>query len=282
MNYIIVFPHGGFNDIMNVIHRSYLYALQYNRILIIDNRYNWFKDDIQKYILFNSDIIYKGDIHQLYCSLTNERVYPNDARELLCSHMNKIEIEWHPGSIYYYNSTLLTIDLSIPYSESVIIYSACGGGPGIIELMPILSFTSLVTDVYKLRKSQLPASYISVHIRNTDYHSNVDAFLEKYNTELLGQPIFLASDDKATIDKFRKIYTSDMYSFANIPEHEDGSNIHYHHTTIPTCEFNIDCIVDFLLLINGTKIYTSSEQSGYSKNAVELNKKKHLLPCLNM
>ena len=77
MKYFFTFPQGGFNDICNIIWNCYSYSLKYGRILVIDTRYCIsVEDDIRKYLLFSSPIIYNDDIDILYNSVKNKSSYP--------------------------------------------------------------------------------------------------------------------------------------------------------------------------------------------------------------
>ena len=277
--YLICYPGGGFNDMMNVILTCYNYALKYNRILVIDTRCLWFNDTIHNYISFNSEIIYKDDLDVLYTELENESIFPLELKGHLKIFKPTFNIEFN---CYYYNSTNTRIDLNKKYDETVVVFSNCGFGKDILELLKICKFKCIITEMYKLRRALLPKSDISVHIRNTDYKSDVDTFLKSHNHIFNGKHIFLASDHKDTIDLVKSIYGSNVFSFANIPDNK-GKNIHHNHSSIDSREFNIDCIVDFLLLASGDELYYSSKQSSYSRNANALNKNKIILNmCLNL
>jgi hypothetical protein len=258
----------------------YNYCLKYNRILVIDSSTDWFKEDIRDYINFNSSIIYKGELNELYDKLKVETTYPPEFKGLLNT---PLKFKYSHEIYYTYNNNIIDSDISCDYSEIVKIYVACGGIRP-INLFKICSFKPCVVDIFRERYNKLPKNYISVHIRNTDRLSNVDDFLNKYKEEITGNPIFLATDHAPTILKFKEIFGSNLYSFATVPDN-NGKNIHYNHKSVPTRQFNIDCFVDLLLLASGSKLYLSimtiqtgwQNTSGYGQFAVDLHNDNELL-----
>jgi hypothetical protein len=277
--YLICFPHGGINDMLTRISQCYNYCLKYNRILVIDSSYDWFKEDIRDYINFNSPIIYKGELNKLYDKLNKETTYPPEFKGIL---NNRFNFKYSPGG-YIYNNTTIINNLSRDYTEIVKLFVGCSDGRIInINLLKECSFKPLVINIFRDRYDKLPKDYISVHIRNTDKLSNVDEFLNKYKEEIIGKSIFLATDHAPTIVKFKEIFGSNLYSFATIPDN-NGKSIHYNHKSVPRRQFNIDCFVDLLLLASGSKVYLSSIInlpyiiSGYGRLAMILHNNKDLL-----
>jgi len=272
--YLICFPQAGINDMLSRITDCYNYCVKYNRILVIDSSHNWFEEDIRDYINFNSPIIYKGELNELYDKLNKETTYPPEFKGIL---NNRFNFKWTSPEYYMYNNKCIDNKLSCDYTEIVRIYVACGDSTPIkINLLKISSFTNIVLDIFRERYNKLPKDYISVHIRNTDKLSNVDDFLNKYKEEIIGKSIFLATDHAPTILKFKELFGSNLYSFATIPDN-NGKSIHHNHASVPIRQFNIDCFVDLLLLASGSKLYLSTRLSGYGQFALHLHNDKELL-----
>jgi GR25 family glycosyltransferase involved in LPS biosynthesis len=279
--YIICYPFGGLCDTVNRIYECYKYAKKYNRFLIVDTTHNWMKDDIQNYFTLKSHVFKNPSlINEL---LTRDSIYPPKMKDKKREDMkrvqfnNKNKLPW--SSYCEFDNTDLSISLKMDYSQNIIVYSDCGGGDEFVNFLRISEATPIVKDVFLKRRQQLPDNYISVHIRNTDYKSDVNAFIEKYADVFLVHPIFLASDHKETIDLFKQKFPN-VYSFANIQSIQ-GGNLHEgkagERTGQQIQEFNIDCIVDILLLASGSTIYFSSQQSGFSKTAKNLLDNKDVL-----
>jgi hypothetical protein len=204
--YLICFPQAGINDMLSRITDCYNYCVKYNRILVIDSSHNWFEEDIRDYINFNSPIIYKGELNELYDKLNKETTYPPEFKGIL---NNRFNFKWTSPEYYMYNNKCIDNKLSCDYTEIVRIYVACGDSTPIkINLLKISSFTNIVLDIFRERYNKLPKDYISVHIRNTDKLSNVDDFLNKYKEEIIGKSIFLATDHAPTILKFKELFGS--------------------------------------------------------------------------
>jgi len=266
--YLICLPQGGFNDMLNRIYFSYQYALRNKRILVIDTRRCDFRDDIRKYIIFNliKGSYYTGSFDELYKNLQNKSIYPE---EFTGKNINSIDIK---SESLYFNPTKL-------YFQQVLITCGYGGGIEADSLLKSCRFTEKIINEYRRRKEILPSLYISIHIRNTDYTSDIPKFLEEINVN--ESDIFLASDNADTIEIFKEKYGSRLYSFSNIPKGSYGQNIHIDLKTSSNAEnINIDCIVDLLLLASGSKILYSLNKSGYTKLALSIHKQPDLLSHL--
>jgi hypothetical protein len=274
--YLVCYLQAGLGDMLNEIETCYDYCIEYNRILVLDSRYNWFKDDIRKYIQFNHGIIYKGELDTLYNILNTKSTYPNE----LSGCLKSIQFSVYPDYLSIDHNKL---KLYTNRSEFVQIYSMCRVNSTQFKILDNCSFTPLVLNVFRERYNKLPKDYLAVHIRNTDKKSNVDDFLDKYANELQGMPIFLATDHAPSIQKFKDLFGSNLYSFANIPDN-NSKPIHYDHSNIHTQEFNIDCIVDLLLLAGGSKLYClnviGNYPSGYGRLAKTLHENKSLFAKL--
>lgn len=274
--YIVCYPGGGITDMLTVINLCLGYAIKYNRLLLIDTTYktSWFKHDIFRYIEFNHTNIYLSHPKELYKTFTEKTVYPSIMR----NNYDNLEHEYKNKAYYYAQSTVsLCTNLEKAYDEEIVVYCNCATAPNDLrQILQTMKFKTTILNPFLKRYLSLPQNYISVHIRNTDIKSDVDAFLKTNHSNLKERPIYLASDNRATIEKLKTIYTNNLYNFAAIPDNA-GTNIHYNHAEIPQNDFIIDCFVDILLLASSETYYYSNERSGYSKFANTLYSDKHLL-----
>jgi len=270
--YIICYPLGGFCDMLNIINRCLEYAIKYNRILIIDaTKEWWFQQDIYKYITFTHENIYNK---LSYSNITNNMtVYPPEFKNLI---NKKFNISFISNEYYTDFKNKTETDLSIDYTEDVIIYGSASGGIA-YTLLNYFYFNTIITDEYYNRLNKLPKKYISFHIRNTDYKSDVDGFLLKHHQKLINNSVFIGTDNITTRDEIKKKYGKNVYYFSDIPKVDGNNNIHYNHGNIDQTKFIIDCIVDILLLASADEFYYSSERSGYSKFALFLFENKNIL-----
>lgn len=275
--YFIVYPRGGFVDIISVIEKCLNYAVKYDRQMIIDSRKSQMNDDIQKYIQFNHPKIHICDLDIFYSSIRELSVYPSIAKDKL----NTIGHRHTNGIFMYITETgekiSLKTDLTKDYIEDIVLYCHCRDcGIGTI-IFNYIRFTDFIINEYRKRLSILPKGYISFHIRNTDYKSDVSSFLETYKEKMLSLPFFLASDNQNNIDTIKSEFGSNVYTFSKgsttgFPLHFlGGKTEEYKKQNI------IDGICDLLLLASGKEIYYSQKNSGYSNLAVYLQKNSQLL-----
>jgi hypothetical protein len=268
--YLICIPQDGLNDMLNRIWFCYQYALRFKRILVIDTRKSpGFKDDFSKYFIFKSSIFYKGNIDTLYDTLYGKSIYPNELSSLNLRHLKE-----NPEPYLKFNPTKL-------YFETVLVSYPSGGGMDAIFLLKECSLATRVLDKFNERKVQLPSSYTSLHIRNTDYVSDVVSFLTKI--KISSSDIFLASDNASTIELCKTTLSQRVHAFSSIPRGNEGQNIHIDlRTKLNNEDLNIDSIVDLLLLAGGSELHISLEKSGYSQLALSLHKDKEVLKNLTI
>ena len=274
--YIVCYPGGGITDMLTVINLCLNYAIMHKRLLLIDTTYksSWFKHDIYTYIEFNHKNIYSKHPKELYQTFNKKTVYP----PMLNNNYENLEHIYKNKAYYFLNTdTLLSTNLTRAYDQDVIVYANCGTSKGnLSNILSTMKFKDTILSPFINRYLSLPQNYISIHIRNTDTKSDIDKFLKANSHNFKERKIYLASDSKETIDKFKKMYYPNIYNFANIPDNK-GTNIHYNHEAIPQNDFIIDCFIDILLLAASETYYYSNERSGYSKFAYLLHTDKQLL-----
>jgi hypothetical protein len=281
MKYLVCYPKGGIADILYVTEKCLEYCIKYNRMLIIHNVYSWIEGELTKYISFEHPNIIKGNIIEKLRELEKLSIYPNKVKNLENLKSRYIDQNVERGyhiiidhATNVYGNTKLTLD----YEEDVVVYCNCGAGL-CKNIVNHIKMNKIVLDTYNERILKLPSEYISLHIRNTDRQTNnLDGFLNNINTKIMNNCVFLASDNKKTIDYIKDIYGTKIHSFANITDN-NGKNMHnnYNKGLITNEELVIDCLVDLLMLSSGKEIYYSCPQSNYSKLAQYLCNNKTIL-----
>jgi hypothetical protein len=277
--YMVCVPQGGIMDKCNVINNCIEYVKKYNRVLIIDTKRDWFNDDINEYIYIHSPYVYTGAADSIVNKINNLSKLP---KNINLNNLDNIVLKKHGPTpqewVYYKDDKSLTFDLNKDYNENVLVYSNCGGGFGFISLLEISTLAPNVLDVYKTRRAQLPEKYVGLHIRNTDIGSNISKFLDDHKDVLENNTIFLASDNKNTIDELKKIFGEKLVTFADIPDN-GGKPIHegYERTKEESQKYNIDTFVDILLLASADEYYFSCQKSGFSTTIKEMRTKPELI-----
>lgn len=276
--YLVCLPFGGIMDKCHKINVCIEYAKKYNRVVIIESSTDWFNDDINEYINIHCPYVYTGAADTIIHKISKLSSYPAVNIEKLDEVTEKkIDGKLAPAL----NNKSLHIDMSRDYKERVLVYSNNDYGFGFISLLEMSTIAPKVLEVYKARRARLPEKYIGVHIRNTDYDSDVPGFIEENKNVFYNAPIFLASDNKNTIDTLKQTYGSNLYSFANIVDN-GGKPLHvdFKRTKAESLQYNIDTFVDILLLASADNYYFSCKKSGFSKTIYELRKKPALIKRL--
>lgn len=283
--YLVCYPQGGFNDMMSRIWYCYTYCITFGRTLIIDTTKNWFNDDLSVYLTFTFPSHYKKDAtSEFITSLYKETVFPKELKEMDNDHFPKI-IWKAPGHMETDTGILVSSRLNRVYDETVLVYADCGSIAHITNILSFTIFTPMVLDEVKKRREMLPKEYTSVHIRNTDYKSNLDDFLTSHDSIFKQSPLFVATDHAPTLELMKSKYQ--VYSFSSIPIVDEGKNIHESQqsqslrtTLLETRTFNLDIMCDFLILALGNEYYFSQRDSGFSRSVYFLHGHKTLVHFL--
>ena len=289
--YIICKPRGGLNDIFGFVTMCLKYAIRFNRILVIDTRKSLhFKDNFFKYFDINNanKHIYTSDIDTLYNSIQKCTLFA--ANTITTIPRNKQHINYNDFDPFKHNIRI--IDLNTDYPEDVILYGSNNEilTKDIIYFFKKFNLTPMVLNHLKNRINIMPTQYISVHIRNTDYKSNVILFIKNNYSQLKNKHIFLATDDPNSIELFKMHFTtSNIYTFFQFPKsnkkyyNRTGSGIHFNIRNNNEHKiFNIDTLIDIILLANSTKYLYSCEQSGFSQGVKMLFDEKHIIQNIIM
>lgn len=114
----------------------------------------------------------------------------------------------HPINGYrIFNGVSTKLDITRDNNETVIVHYNSGSGDSAAWFLKSFSPKPILFSELKRRASALGESYLGVHIRNTDYKSDVSGFLAE-NDSVLREAItvFLATDNPHTLLTIRAIY----------------------------------------------------------------------------
>lgn len=263
--YLYLIAFGGLNDTINQIMFGYNHCIQYKRILVVDTKHSRQEKDIQNYFDIKNKIIFQYNKELFIKHSKSLSIYPNcDISLLEFNYSHELGNMLHKGIFF-------NIDLN--RKEDVLIYGNCRlTGKDTNKFFKIFPMKQNVIYPLKKRFSILPIKYTSVHIRNTDYKSDIPEFINKYKKKLDGKDIFLASDNTESIDEFKKQINGNVYTFSNIPKYINDPKIGIHKYKVDNKEdLNVDSIIDLILLALGEEIFCSCPHSGYSINATTMN-----------
>lgn len=238
---------GGLNDVLNQTMRCHNYCKKHSRKLILNTINSRLRDNLDNYfIIKNID------------STVLPFIYNNAIQNMTLEGSNKTFV--YDENINYKSTGLVSANCRINGTLSK-------------DFFVNFPLRKEILEILKSRYHYLPKEYIAVHIRNTDYRSNIDQFITTYVNRFQGKNIFLSSDNSESIEEFKHRVDANIITFSNIPKlNDDQKFIGLHKIdSINKYELNRDSILDLLLLSLGTEIYCSCPKSGFSKNAKTMN-----------
>lgn len=258
--FILCRPHGGLNDILCQVHKTFIHALQYKRQLIIDTRANGLHDNFGHYF-------------------KTARHFPSVQLQLTSaglSHLNQLEC--FPNSLrgridnypLHYDEDLVNYVVSdsgerpqinpTDRPEQLLIHDQCGGGRG-CQVFPFLKFTAPISDEITTRILSLPRGYEAIHIRYSDVPFNYQPFLEGLRQHLKGISVVVCTDSLEVLKACRaQLAESTVYSLVQPPE--TPQKIH-DNPGVTNPNTNADALVDLLALALAKKIHFPGGHGGY-------------------
>lgn len=266
--YFICQPIHGFIDICCEIAKCLKHCETFHRKIIIDTTKSSLEDDIYNYFEINHPLILTKKNYSLFYEkyINYDMMEPKNLTKEDLIHGKEYE---------------LNLDEKKSYKTKFIYRSFGAHNSFFIELMKVSKLNAQIKEKFLECYTKLPKSYIAIHVRHTDYQSNVDEFIQKLlesNPTLdANYPIFLATDNKIVLDIFRKTFTN-IYSFVTtLPEKNDEMIGIHNLKKTNKFQFNMEIIIDFLLLIFGKEYYFSCLQSGFSQEVKNCRKNKKII-----
>ena len=187
---------------------------------------------------------------------------------------------------------LITFDFDKDYAEPLLVHHDSGrvDGASVAALSRLRLHDNLSDELIKRLKS-IGTSYVSIHIRNTDYTTNYQPLLNQLkNLPALQncENLFVATDDISCLQFCRNMFPDiKIISFSKLPE-ESGRPIHRLSGSDEIYERNKDGILDLLMLAQSDKFFFfglnenrwGTKFSGFSLLANDLHSSKKALNAL--
>jgi hypothetical protein len=268
--FVLCIPAGGINDMITQIKYCLDYCEVSGRVCIIDTKRVFeFENDIFEFFDISHRQLSAVSLPEFYHYISNTpgvSIFPPIIARDILFNLNTA-IKWDKfQKCLTFNGIPTKLDLTRDNIESVLIHYNVGGGICASWFLTNFRPKPIILNELKRRVSVLGETYLGIHIRNTDYKSDVSGFLFKHDTILRDAPIvFLATDDPLTLLNIRKIYGEKIKSFSNLFTTSPGHAQHYIRGKPPS--FVIDAFCDLILLGLSTTFIHSASPSGYSKNA---------------
>ena len=269
-------PVGGLNDMFNQIYKCIQYCLKYDRILLVDTKYNTtFNNSFHNYftIINFKDCIYNTNEINNIITNTQLSVYPKECQNLL-SYRTFYSAK-HRGLVVIDTDICLRIDININYDEDIIVHNTDGGGKlSQLFITKYFKINNFILDEYYKRYNICKLNdkpYISIHIRNTDYKLDYKKFFEDHKLAINNNNIFLATDSIDAKKYFCDNITSNLFNFTTF--YDINKPLHKCPTDIQI----IDMICDLLLLASGDNFILPDKLYGYTNLAYFLFENKNIL-----
>lgn len=195
--YLLSRPRGGFNDAMVQVEKSILYAIKYDRVLVLDTSRSGFREQFDAIFDFTSDFAGKvipWDPSMAEAFDSEASVHPAELRHRISTY----ETTWHTDKNYYSDTQsgcAINFDHSRDYNQKVLVYEQAGSGYASFYALKRLVLRPDVANEIATRLSKLGSGFDAVHIRHTDYETDFEAFLRKLRPVLRGRRVVICSDN---------------------------------------------------------------------------------------
>lgn len=194
-------PLGGLNDTLCGLARSLEAAERFQRLIIVDTTFSGLMAEFDDVFCFregnpkNRIAMETLDLS----AVSKNDVYPWDGS----AGISLPEFLSRDSYLEYLKSrpeALLQPQLTVDHAEQLIIFHSRGGGIKSHELAKKLSVVDSIQEEITSKISALPEKYIGVHIRHTDYKTEVVPFLTALKRKVGGRPIYLATDNDHVVE----------------------------------------------------------------------------------
>ncbi len=250
MRYLLCRPIGGLNDILNQIAKCFDYARATSRSLVIDTDYVFsthFKLDFKKiFIPFGIDDHFLTPLEITFrdtASVMPENLpSPNFCYEV--EDVNGL------GLCLRGTRTILSFDFQVDHPQEVLIHHAYGGGQAGIDALARLTLRAELQEEFQSRLHQIEydLNFLGVHIRNTDYKSQYQEFIDSLDVSGF-KGVFLATDSREVLDYANTTLGTDrVVSMADFPVTQSYFSLHGSVDGESAYDRAVDAVLDLLFL----------------------------------
>jgi hypothetical protein len=270
--YVYLAPQGGINDILCVIDKTIQYCIATRRTLLLDTTKSCYGINFSDYFyLKNIPISLITDTHAIQKIISDEMltIYPEFITD---RNLNNWKITRVSYGVFSLNNNVLTGLPSSHRNENIVIHSNGGGGPGIIQFKN-LYFNQNIIDHVKHEFKKLPAKYLCIQIRNTDYKCDYRSLYET-NKDLIHSynTIYIATDDKESLTFFR----DKKLNIVNFTEFPDTTTINLHYSSVSGDSKIKNVICDIYIISMADRLLSNSE-GGFIKLAENIRSDKSII-----
>jgi hypothetical protein len=248
-------PQGGLNDILCQIERACRYAERFARTVVVDTDYlhtEYVRDAFSRYFVSEQArlVLDPGEIR---ARLDDLDVFP----DFLAGRVNRYRARYdHNVKNFVDEETgrAISFDFDTDYPQPLLVHHACGGGVLSIGALSRMRLSENLASLLRERLAAIGRDYVALHIRNTDYRTEYEEWLAENRSKLAG-PVFVATDNRATVARCRSILGAErIHSFAKL-EAEGEEPLHPIADRKDAYRRNCDAILDLLMLALAKQLY---------------------------
>lgn len=263
--YVLLYPFGGFNDILKLIDYVLSYCKQYNRILLVPtfDHYHIYASSI--FNIENSSIILDcSSIYQILDS-SSITIYPSCITKIdilnIINPENREKLLYYEKFKYTFKKNTTNTHIVLPnkkVNEDIIFFAHHGCFPG--NSFRIFSQLTINNQILKNEmlmriNNKIPKSYLCIQVRGCDCKTNWKSYYEIHKSYIHGfKHIYLCTDDKDVLEFYKKEGLS-IYNFTTYP------NTSYHALHMS----NLSGYTKFLDLL--CDLYIASNASAFLSNS---------------
>lgn len=194
--YVLCRPIGGLNDSLCQVEHCRVHAELYGRTLIVDGKYSGIMGEFGDYFTM------EGEGHIF--STLDPRMPDLDALDCLPAAVRgrvttfdwkKAQTETGLIAVEAQSDAPLRFDLNTDHPEALVIHQQAGGGFNSLELLDRLTLVPELAERIRATIDALPQGYFALHIRNTDYKTDLTMVMEAMKKRMAGKDLLLCSDD---------------------------------------------------------------------------------------
>lgn len=289
--YLLCRPEGGFNDMLCQIELCWRYAETHGRTLIVDSAVTGFGDDFARY--FRPAEGQHAELQlapERFRQLNADSMFPEAVQGRLADY-TKI---WSDRAWRFVDASShapLTFDASRDYPQTSLLHHQHGGGTVSVDALRRLQLQPELAHYIRRRIAGLGSDYDAIHVRHTDYVTDIDGFFGSLAGKLAGRRVLVCSDNAEVIALARSTFTrADIVTVSDVPD-LGGRPIHVHAKAagIPAGQLNRDMLTDLFALAGSAHLHISrivdgpggrlpyQQLSGFSFLAAALNKRRRLV-----
>lgn len=278
--YVLLYPFGGFNDILKLIDYTQHYCKYHNRKLLVPtlDHYRIYTSDIFN-IKDDSIILDSSYVYQLLDS-SSTTIYPS------CVTIPDILNIIHPenreniirGGKHHYSSRKTNVKFSLPNkkcNKKIIFFSHHGFFPGnsfrVFSKLTIYH-EKMKNDIFT-RYNDIPKPYLCIQVRGCDKKAKWEYYYKKHKTYIHSfKHIYLCTDDTKVLE----FYKNEGLSIYNFTTYPTTSYYGLHMSDISGYIKILDLISD-LYIASKAEAFLSNSKGGYINLMYECIKHKEII-----